>query len=133
MEALKVASNLQTENRGENDEYDRALCEFIADFYGPDKRDVADVLNMTWHLPPPQKTIHAKGTIQTEAVTIEILFDGPPGPKAGRFIDIIDGATGYGIKWGDWTDLGDGRWSLVGPAIILLDEQDRSYERQGDK
>lgn len=69
--------------------------------------------------------------LDTESITIEILFDGPPGTIAGRFIEVED-TQGRGIKWGDWVDRGDGTWALIGPAIILMDEQDRSYERQGD-
>lgn len=51
---------------------------------------------------------------------IEILFDGPPGPVPGRFIEVNDAETGASISWGEWRDNGDGTWSLIGPANPLL-------------
>lgn len=42
---------------------------------------------------------------------IDVTFDGPPGPEAGRFIDVHD-TSGKGVKVGEWIDHGDGTWSL---------------------
>lgn len=42
---------------------------------------------------------------------VDVLFDGPPGPTPGRFIDCID-QDGRGVNAGEWIDLGDGTWAL---------------------
>ena len=47
---------------------------------------------------------------------LEIVFDGPPGPIPGRFIETQDAQTGEGIGWGEWLNNGDGTWSLIGAA-----------------
>ena len=43
---------------------------------------------------------------------IRIVFDGPPGPEAGRFIEVED-ADGHSINVGEWQKRGDGNWQLV--------------------
>ena len=42
---------------------------------------------------------------------IDIVFDGPPGPESGRFVEVED-HTGKSIKIGEWLDRGDGYWVL---------------------
>jgi hypothetical protein len=42
---------------------------------------------------------------------IDIIFDGPPGPRGGRLIDMED-ADGKSIRIGDWMQRPDGRWAL---------------------
>lgn len=42
---------------------------------------------------------------------IQIRFDGPPGPEAGRFVEVED-ASGKSIRIGDWKQDGD-YWLLV--------------------
>ena len=43
---------------------------------------------------------------------IHILFDGPPGPVAGRFVEVEDD-TGKSISVGQWRERPDGFWELV--------------------
>lgn len=43
---------------------------------------------------------------------IHLLFDGPPGPECGRFIEAED-PTGKGINAGKWSQRADGYWELV--------------------
>ena len=43
--------------------------------------------------------------------TIDILFDGPPGPEAGRFVEVED-ETGNSIGVGEWIARNDGYWAL---------------------
>lgn len=38
---------------------------------------------------------------------IRIVFDGPPGPQSGRFVETED-AEGHGISIGEWHDRPDG-------------------------
>ena len=42
---------------------------------------------------------------------IDIVFDGPPGPTAGRFVEVED-ASGKSINVGEWIDRGNGLWAL---------------------
>ena len=45
-------------------------------------------------------------------VALEIVFDGPPGPCAGRFVEAEDG-RGKGLSVGEWKKAADGAtWSL---------------------
>lgn len=42
---------------------------------------------------------------------VDIVFDGPPGPRAGRFVEVerLDGSS---CRVGEWIDRGDGYWAL---------------------
>lgn len=42
---------------------------------------------------------------------LHIVFDGPPGPESGRFVEVED-AEGHGQSVGDWEQHGD-FWHLV--------------------
>ncbi len=39
-----------------------------------------------------------------------IIFDGPPGPQAGRFVE-VETPDGRGIKIGEWVQRDDGFWA----------------------
>jgi len=43
---------------------------------------------------------------------LHILFDGPPGETAGRFVEVND-HTGKSVDAGTWVELPDGYWELV--------------------
>lgn len=42
---------------------------------------------------------------------IHVVFDGPPGPEAGRFVE-TENNEGYSIRVGEWSQQGD-YWHLV--------------------
>ena len=42
---------------------------------------------------------------------IDIVFDGPPGPESGRFIEVED-ADGRSIRFGEWIKRDTGHWVL---------------------
>jgi hypothetical protein len=42
---------------------------------------------------------------------IDIVFDGPPGPNPGRFVEVEDG-SGRSVDVGDWIERGDRYWAL---------------------
>lgn len=46
-----------------------------------------------------------------QAQDTDILFDGPPGPEAGRFVEVED-MQRRSIRVGEWIDRGDGYWAL---------------------
>ena len=52
-------------------------------------------------------------------MNIDILFDGPPGPVSGRFVE-VESPAGVSIKFGSWVrrdDAGDDWWALrIGTA-----------------
>lgn len=42
---------------------------------------------------------------------IDIVFDGPPGPEAGRFVE-VESPPGRGFRFGEWLLRQDGYWVL---------------------
>lgn len=42
---------------------------------------------------------------------IDIVFDGPPAPESGRFIEVHD-EKGASIRVGEWVELDGGLWAL---------------------
>lgn len=56
--------------------------------------------------------------------TIDVVFDGPPGPNVDghhcNFVEVEDPATGQGVRVGTWIDRGDGLWAL---RLEVSDEQ----------
>ena len=42
---------------------------------------------------------------------LKVVFDGPPGPKPGRFIE-VEKEDGSSVNAGEWKELEDGRWAL---------------------
>jgi hypothetical protein len=53
-----------------------------------------------------------------ETTEIRIVFDGPPAPQSGRFIEVED-AEGKGIGVGSWVERDDGLWELRIPGVDL--------------
>jgi len=52
---------------------------------------------------------------------LRIVFDGPPGPAAGRFVECED-SEGRSVDAGKWRERGDGLWELV---ILALPQKHR--------
>jgi len=53
----------------------------------------------------------------TSAEPIQIVFDGPPGPESGRFVEVEQG--GKSICFGDWVLLPTGYWALQFTRALL--------------
>ena len=51
------------------------------------------------------------GRLKACAETIDVLFDAPPGPESGRFIE-VENEHRRSIRAGEWIDRGDGTWAL---------------------
>ena len=47
-----------------------------------------------------------------ESPGLRIVFDGPPGQAAGRFVE-VENADGRSINAGEWRQRSDGLWELV--------------------
>ena len=52
---------------------------------------------------------------------VDIVFDGPPGPESGRFVE-VESPPGTGIKFGEWVHRDDGYWVLRFAAEKTTDE-----------
>jgi hypothetical protein len=46
---------------------------------------------------------------------VDIVFDGPPGPESGRFVEVED-MEGASISYGEWVKRPDGLWALRIPT-----------------
>lgn len=42
---------------------------------------------------------------------LDIVFDGPPGPEAGRFVE-VETQDGRSVSVGEWVERPDGYWAL---------------------
>ncbi len=51
--------------------------------------------------------------------TVDIVFDGPPGPDAGRFVE-VENESGASISLGEWVERDDGFWALRIPDYAEL-------------
>jgi hypothetical protein len=51
---------------------------------------------------------------------INIIFDGAPGPAAGRFVE-VETDEGKSVNVGEWIDRKDGTWALrIAPVVPEL-------------
>ncbi len=48
---------------------------------------------------------------RTSKKYVDIVFDGPPGPEAGRFVE-VENSLGQSIRFGEWVHRPDGYWVL---------------------
>ena len=42
---------------------------------------------------------------------VDIVFDGPPGPESGRFVE-VENERGRSVDVGEWIHRPDGYWAL---------------------
>lgn len=61
----------------------------------------------------------------SEIQTVHVVFDGPPGPEAGRFIE-VETLDGVGITVGTWVHRDDGYWVLELDVIPRVRTPSRS-------
>jgi hypothetical protein len=59
--------------------------------------------------------------------TIHIVFDGPPGPESGRFVE-VETPYGSSISVGEWKPRPDGYWALVLTPDDFPTEEDMAEE-----
>lgn len=50
-------------------------------------------------------------TVEDEREELRFVFDGPPGPECGRFVE-CETPDGRSVNAGTWHDRGDGYWEL---------------------
>ena len=56
---------------------------------------------------------------------IDVVFDGPPGPQPGRFVEVEDANTGEGVTAGRWIKRDDGYWALR----LFIDDPNKEKRR----
>ena len=49
--------------------------------------------------------------VQVNLDTLDIVFDGPPGPEGGRFVE-VENSKGQSVSVGQWLQRKDGYWAL---------------------
>jgi hypothetical protein len=59
----------------------------------------------------PGKSNQQQERIDMPEHILDIVFDGPPGPTSGRFIEVED-CKGRSVSVGKWIDRGNGYWAL---------------------
>lgn len=69
------------------------------------------LLNRTINMLADYRAILATHQPQGET-EYHVVFDGPPGPEAGRFVEVED-ANGRSFNAGEWIERPDGYWELV--------------------
>jgi hypothetical protein len=57
---------------------------------------------------------------------MDVVFDGPPGPVAGRFVEVED-ENGVSIRAGKWIDRADGYWALRIPSRAPVPEMPEAW------
>ena len=57
-------------------------------------------------------------TLHNGVMSLDIVFDGPPGPESGRFVE-VENQLGRSVNVGEWVHRPDGYWALrIGPSDI---------------
>lgn len=72
------------------------------------------------------RTIDTPAPAPVAPDTLCIVFDGPPGPEAGRFVE-CETPDGKSRRVGDWRERVDGLWSLDIPHALPM-SLDRALE-----
>ena len=55
---------------------------------------------------------------------VDIVFDGPPGPTAGRFVE-VENMRGQSLSVGEWVQRPDGYWVLRLRALLTPPDEQR--------
>lgn len=63
---------------------------------------------------------------------IDIVFDGPPSYKSGRFVE-VENEKGESVRVGQWIDRGDGFWALrLDHPQEIIELKQKVLESQAD-
>jgi hypothetical protein len=64
------------------------------------------------------RILSARPTLHNEMMFVDIVFDGPPGPESGRFVE-VENQLGRSVDVGEWIHRPDGYWVLrISPSDI---------------
>lgn len=70
--------------------------------------------------------------LEAEAQIVRVIFDGPPGPESGRFVECED-ENGASIRIGQWAEIDEGFWELRIPFRDARDIQIAALKAERDK
>ena len=57
------------------------------------------------------REVAAARAAASKPVSVSVIFDGPPGPVCGRFVE-VETDDGHNVNIGEWVDRADGLWAL---------------------
>ncbi len=92
---------------------------------GSNKVHMSSVAELTRTLKETKEALRVAKTSVAELELVDIVFDGPPGPVCGRFVEVED-QSGKSIRVGEWIHKGD-YWVLQ-----LTVQRDQSVEGGSD-
>lgn len=77
-----------------------------------------------------EAALHAE-IAELRAQIVDVVFDGPPGPEGGRFVECED-ADGVSINAGNWWQREDGYWALriVRPPTRTVQAQGMGHDAE---
>ncbi len=67
---------------------------------------------LSWNVLPNGEHRLYTHPAQAAPQELRIVLDGPPGPEAGRFVE-VENAAGRSVNAGEWRERADGLWELV--------------------
>ena len=74
-----------------------------------------------------EKLVEQLAAAQERTMAIRIIFDGPPGPDAGQFVE-VETDTRESISIGEWIDRKDGYWALRIAKLPAPPEQEADHD-----
>lgn len=74
-------------------------------------KDGDQLLLNSWTVDLRAKQFERLAASDTEAMRLHIVFDGPPGPEAGRFVE-VETPDGRSVNAGTWHERDNGYWEL---------------------
>jgi nitroreductase len=112
LEAEGIIAKSHFEANARISELEEILHAFLrAPSTGSDGPGSSTIVIQEYHLRDARAALKAaKGGVMTTKA-INIVFDGPPGPEAGRFVE-VETDDGESIKIGEWEERPDGLWAL---------------------
>ena len=74
--------------------------------------------DVTWRC----QVVWCPGGQEVVVSEVVVVFDGPPGPDPGRFVEVENPETGESIKLGKWYEI-DGLWYLAFDAALGVTDE----------
>jgi hypothetical protein len=89
----------------------------IAESWGPKTSEAQQALFQDRIAELREMAVKFNATGDAQPDFVDVVFDGPPGHEAGRFVEVED-SKGNSISIGEWIDRKDGTWALRIPRAV---------------